>query len=100
MGEARRPLVFGVEFRKRLVRRQASLLEIGTYVGVAVTALGQALRAKRRRARVVDVAEALKVVERAAAFRLADSLALEPPVELRPGAVGGAERTEGDVLRL
>src|SRR5580765_8680764 len=76
------------------------MLEVGADVRVAVPAVCEALGSERRGALVVEVPEALELVERLPSLGLIEATPFQAGVELGPRAVGCAERAEGDLLRL
>ena len=73
------------------------MLEVGADVGVAVAPVCEPLGPERRRALVVEVPEALKLVECLLPLGVVEAAPLETLVELGAGAIGCAERPEGDL---
>jgi len=89
---------FRLQQRQRVLCRKPAALEVGADVRVAVTALGEAFGPRCRCPRVIEVAKALEVVECPEALLVREAALLEACIELRPGAVGGAEGAKCDVL--
>jgi hypothetical protein len=95
--EAFDALAFGLDRGESFFRRQAAVLEVGADVSVAVAPVCEPLGSERRRALVVEVAQALELVECPAALVVVEAAPFEAGVELDPRAVGCAERPEGDL---
>ena len=98
MFEARCALRFRLEKGQCLLRRKSAPFEVGADVRVAVAPLGELSGARLRRALVVEVAEALEMVQSLPALVAGEAALLQPRIELRPGAVGCAQGPERDVL--
>ena len=90
----------GLRFERgeRRRRRQASPLEVGANVRVAVAPFGESSGADDGGPVVVEIPEPRKPVEGFPALLLGEAALFEPRVELRARAVGGAESPERDLL--
>lgn len=98
VAEARRPFRLRLDPGQCCLRREPAMLEVGTDICIAVAALREPPRPCFRCAIVIEVAKALELVECLPALLIGEAALLEPRIELRPRAVGGAEGAQRDVL--